>query len=806
MNYKKVFFEKNIPINFETIKSKTLYECWQKELQIGYIISGKIDLKLNFANNRYEKEGIFLINPNEIYSIISQTEEIEIFMIYLNIEYLSTFLDELATSSFQIYDSSDNIDEVIKYIKKCIATIFSAYKNLGRDYKSKLLRVALELSEFLLNNCKVNAKVHKIETSDKNKIIKISEYIDKNYSEQLNLKVLSDKFHLNSQYISRFFKENVGIGFQEYLNSLRVKKSIGDLLYSNKSILDIALDNGFNEGKNYSRAFKKEYGITPIEFRKNKHSNFIEVKKEELPNEYETILLSNDYKVQNYSKDPVIVDECIEVNANKYKPFANNVNKIVTFGRAFEGLMADVQNQLIKIQKTFHYEYTRFTGIFNDEMYVYSEDKEGNSIYNWNYVDKLIDFLVSINLKPFINLGYIPEQIASENKYVFKWKGNISYPKDIEKWNNLVSSFMTHLIDRYGSEEVESWYFEIWNNPDNEIFWAEGKQKYFEFFKNTLNAVKRVSKSIKVGGPSGNSAYKKDYFNLWIRDLYNYLSSNKYNLDFFSMHFFRFRYNKETDYLNYMSKKDSIKNLENIYKEFNLTFQRKLELIVTEWNPGKMYGNYTQDTCYMATNIVYDFINTVEFIPKLAYWSFTDIFEEFGVSQDIFHGGFGLFTMNNLKKASYNAFYLINRLGNNIIGKGEDWIVTRNKNKIQILLCNYIEFDNNNFSDANQNVDFFNRYNVFEEKVKNIKLKINNLEKGTYYIKRTRLNRSSGSVFDAWVQMGAPKNMNEEIIKILKSKENMDFYIRKEDVLDSIDIDETLIPHNVTFFEIEKLI
>jgi len=806
MNYKKVFFEENIPINFEMIKKKAVYECWQKELQIGYVISGKMDLKLNFQNNKYTKEEIFLINPNEIYSIIPQTEEIEIFMIYINIEYLSVFLEELLVSSFQMPEFIDNREEVTKYLKKCISSIFSAYKNLERDYKSKLLRVTLELCEFLLNNCKINNKLHRIEPFDKNKIIKISEYIDKNYSEQLNLRILSEKFNLNSQYISRFFKENVGVGFQEYLNSLRIKKSISDLLYSNKSILDIALDNGFSEGKNYSRAFRKEYGINPVEFRKKKHNNFTEVKREELPKEYESILLPDDSQIQNFSKDPAIVDEFVEVDANKYKPFENNVNKIITFGRAYEGLMADVQNQLTEIQKTFNYEYIRFTGIFNEDMHVYFEDENGNSIYNWNYTDKLIDFLVSIKLKPFINLGYMPEKMASDNKYIFKWKGNISYPKDIEKWNKFITNFASHLVDRYGIEEVESWYFEIWNNPDVDIFWAGSKQKYFEFFRNTLNSIKNVSKSIKVGGPSGNSVYKKEYYNLWIRDLYNYLSSNKYNLDFFSAHFYRYRHNKETDFLSYINKKESIQNLKNLYDEFQLNFHGRIELIVTEWNPGKMYGNYTQDTCYMATNIVYDFINTLNFVPKLAYWSFTDIFEEYGVSQDIFHGGFGLFTINNLKKASYNAFYLINRLGNNIIEKGEDWIITRNKNKIQILLCNYIEFDKGNFSDAKQNVDFFNRYSVFEEKVKNIKIKIKNLEKGTYYVKRTRLNRSSGSVFDAWIQMGAPQNINNEIINILKSKENMDFYIKKEEVLKDIEIDESLIAHNVTLFEIEKLI
>lgn len=806
MNYRKVFFEENIPINFEMIKTKTIHESWQKELQIGFIISGNINLQLNFEKKKISKENIFLINSNEIYSIIPDSEEVEIFMLYLNVDYLSLYLEEFKNAIFEGKSLENANSEEHIYIRKCFAILFNIFKNKESDYKSKLIRTTLELSEFLLKNCKSNSKTHKIDDLEKNKIIRISDYIDKNYSEPLSLKVLSQKFNLNPQYISRFFKENIGVGFQDYLNSLRVRKSINDLLHSNKNILDIALDNGFSEGKNYSRAFKREYGQTPIEFRKSINNITCELKKNSSLNENTDSLLkyldSNTDKIKSNTK---ILDSIIEADCSTYKPLKSNINRIMAFGRAHEGLFADVQSQMEETQNEFHFEYVRFTGIFNDDMCVYTENEKGDVLYNWNYVDKLIDFLVKIKLKPFINLGYMPEQLASEKKYIFKWKGNISYPNSIEKWNNLVSNFILHLIDRYGLDEVESWYFEIWNNPDIKYFWAESRLKYFELFKNTLNSIKKISKNIKVGGPSGGSCYRKDYFSLWIRDLHNALSSNEYKIDFYSTHFYRYKYNIEKKFLGFIEKRENIKNVKIFCEEFHSQFKDKTELIITEWNPGKMYGNYTQDTCYMATNIVYDFINTLNLFSGMAYWTFSDIFEEYGISKNIFHGGFGLVTINGLKKASYNAFSLINKLGKNFVEKGEDWIITRDKNKIQILLCNYIEFDEKNFLDANKNVDFYNRYNDFEEeKIKNIKINLKNLEKGTYFIKRTRLSRNSGSIFDAWIKMGSPENFNNEIMKILKSKENMDFYIRKEEVIKDIEIEETLLGHSVTLFEIEK--
>ena len=133
MNYRKVFFEENIPINFEMIKTKTIHESWQKELQIGFIISGNINLQLNFEKKKISKEKIFLINSNEIYSIIPDSEEVEIFMLYLNVDYLSLYLEEFKNAIFEGKSLENANSEEHIYIRKCFAILFNIFKNKESD-------------------------------------------------------------------------------------------------------------------------------------------------------------------------------------------------------------------------------------------------------------------------------------------------------------------------------------------------------------------------------------------------------------------------------------------------------------------------------------------------------------------------------------------------------------------------------------------------------------------------------------------------------------------------------------------------
>ncbi|MEP6701089.1 MAG: glycosyl hydrolase, partial [Bacteroidota bacterium] len=225
------------------------------------------------------------------------------------------------------------------------------------------------------------------------------------------------------------------------------------------------------------------------------------------------------------------------IEADFKKPlgkFSRMYAECIGAGRANEGLRADWQQQLLLIKKEIGFKYIRFHGLLSDDMHVYTEDKEGRPIHNWQYIDKLYDYLLSIGIRPFVELGFMPPDLASGTKTIFWWKGNISPPKSYEKWQALIVALIKHFEERYGHTEVAKWYFEVWNEPDLAGFFSGTPDEYFKLYQVTANAVKSVSASYRVGGPASAR-------NNWINPFLKFCEENKVPLDFVSTHAYNTR-------------------------------------------------------------------------------------------------------------------------------------------------------------------------------------------------------------------------------------------------------------------------
>lgn len=228
-------------------------------------------------------------------------------------------------------------------------------------------------------------------------------------------------------------------------------------------------------------------------------------------------------------------------------------------GRANEGLGANWQEQLLFAVKECGFKYIRFHGLFHEDMFVYRKlnDKE---IYNWQYIDELFDRLLEIGIKPFVEFGFCPVDMASGDKTQFWWKGNVTPPQDYNKWGELITKALTHWIARYGLEEVRKWYFEVWNEPDLSGFWDGTKSQYFELYRVTVNAVKGIDSLLRVGGPATSNFVPDDRFAgeredftkhmtfkddnidaaewkaVWVEDFINFCSRENLAVDFISTH------------------------------------------------------------------------------------------------------------------------------------------------------------------------------------------------------------------------------------------------------------------------------
>jgi xylan 1,4-beta-xylosidase len=172
----------------------------------------------------------------------------------------------------------------------------------------------------------------------------------------------------------------------------------------------------------------------------------------------------------------------------------------------------DSQAQLKIVTDELGFRYIRFHAIFHDVLGTVRVEN-GKAMYDWAKIDQLYDDLLARHIRPFVELGFTPNALATSQNSIFYWHGNTSHPKP-DGWHDLVEAFTRHLEARYGKDEVRTWYFEVWNEPNLSGFWEGGDQKaYFELYDLTARTIKSVDPGLRVGGPS--TAAQHGSLNFW---------------------------------------------------------------------------------------------------------------------------------------------------------------------------------------------------------------------------------------------------------------------------------------------------
>ena len=460
-----------------------------------------------------------------------------------------------------------------------------------------------------------------------------------------------------------------------------------------------------------------------------------------------------------------ISQRVINVDLNTVKGLKSNMyNVCVGAGRANEGLRSTWRKQLEISKKEIGFKYLRFHGLLHDDMGVYSEDKQGNPHYNFQYVDDLYDYMLSIGVKPFVELSFMPSALASGNKTVFWWKGNITPPKDWNKWGGLITALTQHFEERYGRKEVEQWYFEVWNEPDYNGFWSGTKEEYFKLYEITAAAIKGVSPTYRVGGPASSGVH-------WIDETLRYCTEHHLPLDFLATH----SYNVDGVPIDEFGNKELqlkpnpdavIDDVKGVKAKLDKSIFKNSELHFTEWSSSYSANDPVHDTYENAPFVLHTLKHTESYTNSMSYWVFTDVFEEGGVPKTSFYGGFGLINLENIKKPTFYAYKFLNDLSPLEIKNddAESYInMSKDGKQIQAL---FWDFSYPKMDKVIDNI-FFKQLHPSVDKG-TTELMIKNVPNGTYKVEVYKIGYRNNDPFSAYYDMGLPDNVNAQQTTQLK--------------------------------------
>lgn len=359
-------------------------------------------------------------------------------------------------------------------------------------------------------------------------------------------------------------------------------------------------------------------------------------------------------------------------------PFPHFWEEMFGSGRAILSLRESYRKDLRETKRITGFKYVRFHAIFQDEVGVYDEDKDGNPVYNFSYVDQIYDGLLENHVRPFIEMSFMPKKLTSDPNalHAFWYKQNVAPPKDWKKWEQLVEAFTRHLVERYGENEVAQWYFEVWNEP-NIDFWAGNPKEstYYQLYDGAARAVKRVSTRLRVGGPSTAQAAWADRFLAHCKD-------NNVPVDFVSTHVYG--NDKAEDVFgtheDIPRNKMVCRSVKKVHEQIAASGYEKMPLIWSEFNADYSNQPNVTDSAFMGPWLADTIRQCDGLVDMMSYWSFSDVFEEQGVIKTPFYGGFGLLAEDGIPKAAFNDFALLHQLGETRLDLQSDTaLVTRRK-------------------------------------------------------------------------------------------------------------------------------
>lgn len=794
-------------------------------LRLYFVLSGSIGIRIGSRSYHYTADEIALINAHEPFSI---TKSDAIAAVYdLDVAAMESELPNLWFSREPIPET--NIDPV--FTLKSLLARYGKF-NMGNDLDNTYLNRSMyyAIVHHLVTFFRINRPSRQALADSKAlQMENVVRYIDQNYKDPLSLSDLAGRFYLSPSYLSRLFRQFYSTTFSDYLMNIRLQACLPDLSAKSPSIEALSEQYGFPNSRSFIAHFKKKYGITPGQYRKQRleqldtadqtavyYSDISRLQELGVFAKY----LTGDVDPGHATSDALIkLTEVPPVSVMQSgTPLTHNFRRLTSTLCAKDILTADHQEMLRTLQREVGFELIRFHGIFDDALAVYGENERGEPELSFGLVDMILDFLLSIGLRPFIELSHMPKKLTRPNaREADHFHAAVGLPVDDAKWNDLVAGFVRHLNRRYGSKEVASWPFSLGNLPDSGSAppGTGSTEDYFHFYRNTYRVVKEQNAGILFGGPSILTETAEQ--GAFLPDFLQLCRKHQCMPDFLQYHFYPIRFEAQSRRLTYLSSPNALKeSIETVYHSIQHCPGSHLPLYITEWSSTISHRELLSDTAFQAAYIVKNVLENYDSTASLCYYSLADTISDEKadtvsagkMSADLFHGGLGLFTYNGIKKASYHAFRLLAGLGNERLASGDGYFITRSDTGWQIILYNYQHYSELYARGELFDMTFTNRYTPFPNTIRQkFSLVLEGFPGEEYLLSETVLGRTHGSSFDKWLEFGALPLGNRRDLEYLQSASLP--LLRKKIVhaeRGGMELAYTLEPHEVWLIEITSAV
>lgn len=740
------------------------------EIEIFFIMEGSAQVTVKNQSYELEQEDIVVVNSGELHSVESSMN-----CIICDIHISCRKILELTGENTCIFECNSRIDITRSY--SSIRTVMREviYQYIKREPgKTDCLKISAlyKLLDCLIENYRVESVIgksgHKLD--DNARVQQIYQYVNQNYQYGINMSELAEQLFLSTSTLSRVFKKETGIYFTDYVLHVRMNHAVDELLESEKSITTIALDCGFSNPSVFNRSFKELYGITPSEYRIQKKEKK-RVQEEKKLQEQEKLRKELTEQLENQN---INIAGRIKVSAdvNQSRTFLKQWNTMLNIGSLDMLCRAAAQQQVLLLKKELGFQYARIWSIFSQKNMICT-GKEGSG-YNFSRLDYIFNFLIENDMIPFLDFGNRPDIAVGElDVNVFETHDYIAF-ESREAWEDCLSSLMEHLVERFGEEEIGRWRFEFSYDQRNEPvsnYYADSDYSYHNVFQHAWKTIKKFAPNAMVGGPMAMI----DIGEQFVKEFLLNCREQKCIPDFVSLAIFPYRTKRvDGQIISEPATTDTVEMdfISRMQAVLLTTGCTNCKLFVTEWNNSVSNRNYLNDSNFRGTYIIHKMPDISESVDCVSLWMASDIISNYIDSNRLAYGGGGLLTQDGIAKPVFYALQFMNQLGERLISKGENYIITKKHETSFYVICYNFKWYNRRYFKKRELLDNPRDIEGVFENMDSVEIVIdlNHLpDNERFIITKRYVAAGYGNLLDEWKNFQYDEHLNADNIRYIRN-------------------------------------
>lgn len=633
------------------------------------VLSGSVRLISNGKTLHLGRSDLVLINSYELFSLEFNHGVVCKFI--LNLPLFQKKLDADIPKQFSCICLGQSWNDNAFFLKSLLAEY--AMEILSNDDRLNRQLLATEILRLLCRNFPWDGsdETGDISSQSTGYIHKALNYMQNHFREPLTVGDIAGHCYISVPYLSRLFKDYLSSSVYHVLTRIRLSNARSAVLLGSQPIEEIASDCGFPNSRAFTQAFLKEYNEYPSKCRKN-HTHRAPLT---FPLSSQVTALLSEYILDTSLFAPSPATKChISVDTSlRGQELSHHLWSLLFIGDVRYVSNNGLKRMLPPVQRTFHYKYAYISGLLtNVLLQTMGGSTDKNHRPSFIHIDTILEILMDNDLIPCIDFGCVNP--------------------GVRELPELSEQLMAHLLQVWGLRTLEQWLFIPAGCPYN--FFDSGSDYLpltFAQYKQMIEGIRKISPSIQIGSPLVQLGNQEKVWQ-WLMEFTEFCRENHLAFDFYSVIHYPLEQEENSSDPSFFIQDTQQAGMEKMFSRLksltNSGILPKLPVYVIEWNTSISQRDFTNDCIYKAPLVFRTLLNNYDKASCFGFSLVFDGLELFPVSKNPIHGGRGMMSRNGIKKPSFWAIWLLYRMGNELLSRGDGYFISRKDGIYQIYLYN----------------------------------------------------------------------------------------------------------------------